>query len=197
MGFLSKLISKEVSKQLGNVISSAVNQAVNNTAGNNSASAPAPASAPAAAPNQGRVYNFGQPMELKKVHNEPFSTVINVVPSTVAINGKVAFEQNRLIEYISDLLIKNIPQITVRTNVSPAELGLNVLGKQQNVSIVVYRGNIPVLALLVIDQDLYRRASVINTMNGCEDKGIPAIRFMEGFLSYPEYVVARCRAVMK
>lgn len=193
MGFLDKLIGKEVQKQLNKVvqnISDAVVEAATAPKSANSTPQPAPAAAaPAAAP----VAKKG----LKKVHNEPFSTAINVVPSSVAESGEAAFGKGKLEAYFLDLVAKNLPELTAQTDVVPESLSLYVEGKKQNVPIVLFRNGLPVIALFLVPSQGYKRAAVVNTMNACEDKGIPAIRFMDSFSNQPNYVIARIKAVMK
>ena len=187
MGLLDKLVKKVVS----GAVDSLLNQATNN-------SSATPVAKPEESPAFSATASAGSsPLKLKKEHNESFSTAISVLPSDIAPTGEAAFKKGKITEYFTDLLSKNLPDTDIRTDISPASLGLYIEGKQQNVPIVIYRAAEPVLALFLVPSQGYRRAAVINTMNACEDAGIPAIRFMDTFSNKPEYVIARVKAVMK
>ena len=184
MGFLDKLISKsvkDIAKQVEKNLAGALNGAAQPQP---AVPAPQPAPAPqAAAPAD---TSPSAPV-LNVRHNEPFAPVA-AQASSVADRGSVA--------YFADVIGKNIPGVTLETDVPLTALGLSA-EKGVPVSVAVYKAGTPALAILVTPKNGYRRYGVINTMNALEARGIPAIRFMKEFANEPGYVVGRVLAVMR
>ena len=58
------------------------------------------------------------------------------------------------------------------------------------------RDGAPKLAIFLVSKDKYKPRALIESMNACENAGIPAIRFMQEFDNKPGYVVGRIRTVL-
>lgn len=137
---------------------------------------------------------FGRKEEKKEDKKEDKVIVSSdVILSSVAEDGAQAFKRKKLTEYFVDLITKNIPDVEVKTNLSPESMMLYIDGKQQNVPIALYKNGSPVIALFLVPSQAYKTVAVVNTMKACEEKGIPAIRFMDSFRNDPSYVIHRIK----
>lgn len=99
-------------------------------------------------------------------------------------------------EYFLSIIGANIPNIGVREWVSPREFVPDVDSYHMNISILLYRGGYPVLAILLVPKEQYNNRPVRATMAACEAAGIPVMRFMQEFENRPEYVIGRIRATI-
>jgi len=127
-----------------------------------------------------------QPVVLNHRREERFSLREDAVPSDIQDRGSTA--------YFRDLIEKNLPEVSLREEVPLAEITPEVPVKNRNVSLLLTSDSGKKLAVLLVSKNQYRRAAVVNTMNICEDRGIPAIRFMQEFENAPAYVVGRIAA---
>ena len=77
----------------------------------------------------------------------------------------------------------NLPDITVEKDVPVESLGQEVPVKRANIDLMLSKDGKQVLAVFLVPKNQYRIAKYINSMNICEDAGVPAIRFMKEFMN--------------
>lgn len=197
MGLLDKFIRKETQEQLKNLIkdaAEAVSDAIKSDGtqqGEGTYAAPAQQTyQQARQPEQAEVPAYPEPRNvmLKVRHDEPF------VPETLVVESGL---EHCTPEYFIDVIEKNVAGVQAVKNVPLASITADVPEDSLPVSVLVSRGGQPVLAIMIIEKNRYKRKACVNTMNACEDAGVPAIRFMSEFENRAGYVVARVRAVMK
>ena len=187
VGLLDKFISKETQEQLKNLVKDVAEYAENAVKSDVPNKTYASYSSPQPAQPEPQ-YPEPVVVKLKVKHSEPFIIDAGAVGSD--------FDRGSA-EYFIDVIEKNIPGVQTAANVPLSSLTADVPAKSLPVSVLVSRGGQPVIALMVVRKNDYRKVGVVNTMNACEDAGIPTIRFMSEFGNEPGYVAARIRAVMK
>ena len=126
--------------------------------------------------------------QLKVKRKEVFSRFEAAVGSEIEDCGSAA--------YFGDLIAKNLPDITVEKDVPVESLGQEVPVKRANIDLMLSKDGKQVLAVFLVPKNQYRIAKYINSMNACEDAGIPAIRFMKEFSNEPSYVIGRIKALI-
>ncbi len=196
MGFLDKLISKEAQEKIKATVKSAAEVAEEKLkeaaelaeekkkeASSQSAYSPAQV----AADNGEEYSSSSNAPRLVKKHKEP------IIPFTGTVGSDVS--KNNSVEYIEDLINKNLPGIEIKKNVNISAANAEPGKKYVPVDLVLIKDSKPVLALIICSKNKYRLYGVINTMNACEEKGLPAIRFFKEFENKPEYVIGRIKAV--
>ena len=128
-------------------------------------------------------------VNLVKTHKESFTPETNAVGSLVSDRGSAA--------YFADVITKNVPGASVRTDVALSEISSEKPEKQVKIDALVSIDGTPKLAILLPSKEKYRNHAYLYTMNACENAGIPAIRFMKEFNNEPGYVSARVKAVIR
>lgn len=128
-------------------------------------------------------------VKLVKNHNESFTPEANAQGSAISNHGSA--------DYFADVITKNVPGATVRTNVPLSEISSENPTKQVKIDALVSINGTPKLAILLPSKTQYRNHAYLNTMNACENSGISAIRFMQEFNNEPGYVSARVKAVIR
>ena len=187
MGFLDKFISKEAQDKIKSAVKTAAEIAeekIKEAAEEKKASSYSPA---AVAQANGEEYtpSSDAPRLINK-HRE------SVIPFAGVIDSGVS--KKNAADYIEDLVLRNFPGVTVKRD---ADFGDGSDKKFVPVSLLLEKDSRPVLAVIVCGKNQYRLYGVINTMNACEQQGIPAIRFFREFENKPEYVCGRIKAVAK
>lgn len=204
MGLLSNLLGKEVSKTLDgfarkaeNALTNAVTNAVKNVSnGTGTASTPQPQ------PQQNQpqqthsfpqheVDEFGRvPNTVPKLdveHKNPVTLAKGVDDPGFVFKGSAA--------YFEAVISRNIPGVTIRTDVPLTEITSDIPYTKVNIDVLVSDG-VKKLAIFIPPKDRYRNACYVYTMNACEAKGVTAIRFMKEFRNDPEYVIGRIKGLL-
>lgn len=198
MGFLDKFISKEAQDKIKATVKSAAEVAEEKLkeaaeyaeekkrdTASHSAYSPAQVAA-----DNGESYSqpsYSEAPRLIKKHTESFAHYSGAVGSDVS--------KKNAVEYIEDLILKNLPGVELKKNVNISAASAEPGKKYVPVDMVLIKDSKPVLALIICGKNQYRLYGVINTMNACEEKGLPAIRFFKEFENKPEYVIGRIKAV--
>lgn len=201
MGLFDKLLSKEAQDKIRSTVKSAAQLAEEKlketaeTLQDKQSSMRSDQSQSAYSPSQvakdnGETYIVSpdsSPRLIKK-HCEP------IIPFEGAVKSSVS--RKKTCEYIEDLISLNLPGVTVKrgANISSDKYP----GKKfVPVDLVLMKDSKPVLAVIVCNKNQYRLYGVINTMNACEEKGLPAIRFFKEFENKPSYVIGRIKTVAR
>jgi hypothetical protein len=197
MGFLDKFISKEAQEKIKATVKSAAEVAeeklkeaaefAEEKKKESSSSQSAYSPAQVAANNDEEYSVTSNAPHLIKKHKEL------IIPYTAAVGSDVS--KNDAAAYIADLIIKNLPGVEIKKNVNISAANAEPGKKYVPVDLVLIKDSKPVLAVIVCGKNKYRLYGVINTMNACEEKGLPAIRFFKEFENKPEYVIGRIKAV--
>ena len=204
MGFLDKFISKEAQDKIKSAVKSAadiaeekikeaadiaeekIKEAAEYAEEKKESNSGAYSPAQVAAAN-GEDYAQSNAPRLIRKHNESVILFPGAVGSDVSKKDAVG--------YIEDLVTKNFPLVTVKKSVDITGGSADPDKKFVPVSLLLEKDSKPVLALIICSKNQYRLYGVINTMNACEEQGIPAIRFFKEFENKPEYVVGRIKTV--
>ena len=128
------------------------------------------------------------PLKLVKEHKEPVQFAYDAVGSV--------FSDTSSIMYFTDLIQKNMPEYAVFQYPSIASVLGSAPEKNVNISMLLSRDGAPKLAIFLVSKDKYKPRALIESMNACENAGIPAIRFMQEFDNKPGYVIGRIRTVL-
>ena len=208
MGLLDKLFSKEAQKKMNELVKDATKK-INDTIdelksgieeGKKETSADAIKESlngqaqelqeTADAAGEALEVGFKEPQAVVLNHKrkEQFSLREDAVPSEIEDRGSNA--------YFRELIEKNLPGVSVQEEVPLAEITSEVPAKNRNISLLLTSAGGKKLAVMLVAKNQYRLAAVVNTMNICEDQGIPAIRFMQEFENAPAYVVGRIAAYL-
>lgn len=128
------------------------------------------------------------PLKLVKEHKEPVRFAYDAVGNAVPDTGSIM--------YFTDLVQKNLPEYAVLQYPSVASVLGSAPEKNVNISMLLSRDGAPKLAIFLVSKDKYKPRALIESMNACENAGIPAIRFMQEFDNKPGYVIGRIRTVL-
>ena len=128
------------------------------------------------------------PLKLVKEHKEPVQFAYDAVGSAVPDTGSIM--------YFTDLVQKNLPEYAVLQYPSVASVLGSAPEKNVDITMLLSRDGAPKLAIFLVSKDKYKPRALIESMNACENAGIPAIRFMQEFDNKPGYVVGRIRTVL-
>ncbi len=191
MGLLDKLFSKEVKDKLDS-LAKKVNEALDDIKENIDKKEEEAKEAASSVTEtvQETAEEFPEPVipQLKVKRKEVFSLFEEAVGSEIEDRGSAA--------YFEDLIRKNLPEITVEKNVPVETLGQETPVKRADIDLMLKKDGKPMLAIFLVPKNLYRLTKYINSMNICEDAGIPAIRFMKEFSNEPAYVTGRIKALI-
>ena len=128
------------------------------------------------------------PLKLVKEHKEPVQLAYDAVGSSVGDTGSIM--------YFTDLVQKNLPEYAVLQYPSIASVLGSAPEKNVNISMLLSKEGAPKLAIFLVSKDKYKPRALIESMNACENAGIPAIRFLQEFENKPAYVIGRIRTVI-
>ena len=128
------------------------------------------------------------PLKLVKEHKEPVQLAYDAVGSVFTDTGSIM--------YFTDLVQKNLPEYAVFQYPSIESVLGSAPEKNVNISMLLSRAGVPKLAIFLVSKDKYKPRALIESMNACENAGIPAIRFMQEFDNKPGYVIGRIRTVL-
>ena len=128
------------------------------------------------------------PLKLVKEHKEPVQLAYDAVGSYVTDTGSIM--------YFTDLVQKNLPEYAVLQYPTIASVLGSAPEKNVNITMLLSKDGVPKLAIFLVSRDKYKPRALIESMNACENAGIPAIRFIQEFENRPEYVVGRIRTVL-
>ena len=191
MGLLDKLFSKEVKEKMED-LAKKINEAIDDIKDNIDKKEDEAEEAVSSVTEtvQEAVEEFPEPVipQLKVKRKEVFSLFEGAVGSEIEDRGSAA--------YFEDLIKKNLPEITVEKNVPVETLGQETPAKRADIDLMLMIDGKPVLAIFLVPKNLYRLTKYVNSMNICEDAGIPAIRFMQEFSNEPAYVTGRIKALI-
>ena len=68
--------------------------------------------------------------------------------------------------------------------------------KNVPITLLLSNGTSPAMAIFLVPRDKYKPRALIESMNACENAGIPAIRFINEFENEPGYVIGRIKTVL-
>ena len=146
---------------------------------------PAPAAAPE--PEQPEYPEYVAP-KLIRLRNE------TVIPLAGALGSDE--EDRGSAEDFADVLSRNFPGLEVLTNQPLSAVTDRLPERAAAIDVLVRRNGAPAVAIVLVRKNGYKKAAVINTMNACEEAGVPALRFMKEFSNEPAYVAGRVKALL-
>lgn len=195
MGLLDKLFSKEVKDKVDSLtkkINEAIDDIKENIEKKTEETAKEAANAVSSAENavENAADEWPEPVipQLKVKRNDA------VVPFEAAVGSDI--EDHGSKAYFADLIAKNLPEVTVAQDVPFETLGAEAPAKKADIDLMLSKDGKPAVAVFLVYKNQYRLVKYINTMNACEDAGIPAIRFMKEFSNEPAYVIGRIKALL-
>lgn len=191
MSFLGNILRRILRRKAEEEISNAV---YNKISGNNSSSSGTYKSEKQpevqATDNNSLAYNTQRgKAKLNVKHTEPVTRVFEAVGSAVEDKGST--------EYFTEVISKNFPGVSIARNVSLSDIGAAQTKKAVNADIVLEKAGRKVMAIVLVNKNSYRTAGVVDTLNGFESRGIPAVRFIKEFRNEPGYIVGRINAVSR
>ncbi len=71
------------------------------------------------------------------------------------------------------------------------------MAESPNLSYVLYRNERPIAAVILCGKYEWNTQQILNTMEACEDSGVPCLRFMKEFRNSANYVVGRINSVLR
>ena len=141
-------------------------------------------------PYTGIAYNR-TPLKLVKEHKEPVEYDDNAIGSSLP-----HVDATTTLMYFTDLIQKNLPEFTVTQFASIESILGSAPEKNVPVTLLLSKGTSPALAIFLVPRDKYKPRALIESMNACENAGIPAIRFINEFENAPGYVIGRIKTVL-
>ena len=141
-------------------------------------------------PATGMPYNR-TPLKLVKEHKEPVQYDHNAIGSTLP-----HVDATTTLMYFTDLIQKNLPEFTVKQFASVESVLGSAPEKNVPITLLLSNGTSPALAIFLVPRDKYKPRALIESMNACENAGIPAIRFINEFENEPGYVIGRIKTVL-
>ena len=191
MGLLDKLLSKEVKEKLGD-LTKKINEAIDDIKENMDKKEEKAEEVVSSTENtvEEVAEEFPEPVyaQLKVKRKEVFAPFEAALGSDIEDHGSLA--------YFTDVIAKNLPDVTVSSIVPLETLGGEIPAKKADIDLLLSKDGKQALAILLVPKNKYRLTKYINTMNACEDAGVPAIRFMKEFSNEPAYMIGRIKALI-
>ena len=98
-----------------------------------------------------------------------------------------------VMEYFDMLLEKHFPELQAEMMVYPRDLDIRASFESYPITFLLRRERKPVLALLLLDRDRSDTPAIRNTLQTCEDNGIPCLRFFNQDRSEASEVIQAIR----